>query len=122
MLFGILLALASVQASAQTAYRGPAGAPDGGARRCAFQGGALVPTAQVAREIAEAIVRRRLSPAERAMLEMTVEPAGSDAWNVNLLIPDRREKDGSITHTDGGGLAIRIDRCNGAVLFFQYVI
>ena len=131
MLEGLLLALALVQAPGQapTAGHGPGAvspaagaAQDGGAHRCAIQGGDVVPTAQVAREIAEAMVRARLTPAERATLELTVHPAGPDAWDADLLVPDRKEPDGSVTHTDGGGLAIRIDRCNGAVLFVHYLI
>ncbi len=123
MLYGFLLALALVQApAAGQGPPGPGAAADRAPHRCAFEGGDLVPNAQVAREIAEAIVRARLTPAERALLEMRVDPLGADAWNVDLFIPDRIEPDGSVTHTDGGGLAIRIDRCNGAILFFQYLI
>jgi hypothetical protein len=122
MLTGLLLALASVQAPAPTAGHGPAAPQAGGAHSCAIQGGEVVPTMQVAREIAEAIIRNRESAAEIAMMELSVQPVGDDAWDVVQTIPDRKEPDGSVTHTDGGGLAIRIDRCNGAILFVNYLI
>ena len=100
-----------------------ASAANGGdVHRCAMPGGDLVPSAQVAREVGEAILRGRQSAEERSRYEIRVEAAGNDGWDVLELIPDRIEPDGSVTHTDGGGLAIRIDRCNGAVIFFQYLI
>lgn len=89
---------------------------------CTMPGGDLVPSARVAQEVAEAILRGRQSAEERSHFEIRVEPAGNDAWDVVEIIPDRIEPNGSVTHTDGGGLAIRIDRCNGAIIFFQYLI
>ena len=92
------------------------------AHRCAMPGGDLVPNSQVAREIGAAILRGRQGAEESARYEIRVEAAGNDAWAVLQLVPDRIEADGSVTHTDGGGVAIRIDRCNGAVLSFQPLI
>ena len=97
-------------------------APGGDLHRCAMPGGDMVPSAQVAREVGEAILRSRQTVEERSRFEIRVEPAGNDAWDVVELIPDKTEADGSVTHTDGGGVAIRIDRCNGAVIFFQPLI
>jgi hypothetical protein len=92
------------------------------APRCALPGGDLVPSAQVAREIAEAVIRGRQTDKERSEFQLMVEPAGNDAWDVMQVIPDRIEADGTVTVTNGGGLAIRIARCNGAILFVHYVI
>ena len=100
-----------------------AGAANGNqVHRCAIPGGDLVPSAQVAREVAEAILRGRQSSEERSHFEIRVEPPGTDAWDVVEIIPDRIEANGSVTHTDGGGVAMRIDRCNGAIIFFHYLI
>jgi len=100
-----------------------ASATNGGeAHRCSIPGGDLVPNMQVAREIAEAIIRVRQTEEERSQFRLMVEPAGTDAWDVVQVIPDRIEPDGSLTVTNGGGLAIRIDKCNGAILFVHYLI
>ena len=124
------LASASAQASATAAGPGPAGAslsvpaaaPARGAHRCSIQGGEVVPTAQVARDLAEAIIRGRQDAAESAMFELHVVRVGDDGWDVVQTMRDRIEPDGTLTHIDGGGMAIRIDRCNGAVLFINYLI
>ena len=92
------------------------------AHTCPMPGGDLVPDAQVAREIAEAIIRGRQTEEERSQFQIMVEPAGIDAWDVVQVIPDRKEPNGTVTHTDGGGVAIRIDRCSGAIIFFHYLI
>jgi hypothetical protein len=95
----------------------------GETQRCPIIGGELVPSAQIAREIAEAIIRSRETSEQSSQYELRVEPSGNDAWHVFQAIPDRIEPNGTISTTDGGGgLAMRIDRCNGAISNVNYLI
>ena len=87
------------------------------ARRCDIRVGELVPNAQVARSLAEVIIRSRQTPEQRARNVLQVEQDGRSGWVVFQRIPGRQpDAKGNVTITaGGGGLGMRINRCNGAM-------
>lgn len=103
MILGLILA-----ASAATAGHQP---------KCDIRVGELVPNAQVARELAEAIIRSRQTAEQRSRYVLHVEQDGTTGWVVFQSLPDSRtDANGNLTITaGGGGLGMRIDRCNGAM-------
>jgi hypothetical protein len=90
--------------------------------KCRIYEGEVVPTADVARGIAEAILKSRQSIQVRSLFKLRVEPSGPDAWDVTEFIPPHRAADGHLIVTDGGGLSIRIARCDGRIVFIQPLI
>ena len=98
-------------------------ATGGEAQKCDIRVGELVPSAEVARDIAEAIFRSRQSPEQRSRYVVHVEQDDRKGWVVYQALPNTPpDANGNITVTaGGGGLGIRIDRCNGAMsnVFYQ---
>ena len=97
-------------------------ATGGDARRCDILVGELVPNAAVARDIAEAVFRSRQKPEQRSKYVVHVQKDDESGWVVFEALPDqRRDAKGNITVTaGGGGLAMHIDRCNGAMSGVYY--
>jgi len=91
--------------------------------RCAIRIGELVPDAQVARDLATAIISSRQTPEQRSRYVLRVEQDGTTGWLVFQSLPDAPAgENGKVTVTaGGGGLGMRIDRCNGAMsrVFYQ---
>ena len=89
--------------------------------RCDIRIGELVPNTQVARELAEAIIRNRQTAEQRSRYVLRVEQ-DETGWVVFQSLPDTRaDRNGKITITaGGGGLEMRIDRCNGAMSRVHY--
>jgi len=112
---GCFLIVLAIPLAASTAHGGQA-------RKCRIDGGEVVPTAEVARGIAEAILLGRQGAEERAHYQLQVGPAGKDEWDAFEQIPPRIEANGSVTVTNGGGIDLHIDRCDGRVTFLNYVI
>ena len=107
MFLGVLIA-----ATAATASQSP---------KCDSRVGELVPNAQVARELAEAVIRSRQTAEQRAKYSLHVEQDGANGWLVFQSLPDTPGANGKITLTaGGGGLGMRIDRCNGAMSKVHY--
>ena len=108
MFLGALLA-----AAATTAGQSP---------KCDIRVGELVPNAQVARELAEAVIRSRQTAKQRSKYSLHVDEDGANGWLVFQSLPGRPpEANGKITLTaGGGGLGMRIDRCNGAMSKVHY--
>jgi hypothetical protein len=98
-------------------------ATGGEARKCDIRVGELVPSADVAGDIAEVIFRSRQTPEQRSRYVVHVEHDDGTGWVVFQALPDKqRDASGNITATaGGGGLGMRIDRCNGAMssVFYQ---
>lgn len=90
--------------------------------KCDIRVGELVPSAQVARELAEAIIRSRQTAEQRSRYVLHVEQDGTTGWAVFQSLPETRpDGHGNITVTaGGGGLGMRIDRCNGAMSRVHY--
>ena len=92
--------------------------------RCDIRIGELVPTAQVAKEIAEAVIRNRQTVEQTAKYRLNVERDRDDPrmWIVVQSIPESSaDADGNIQVTmGGGGLGMRIDRCNGRINKVHY--
>jgi hypothetical protein len=97
-------------------------AAGGETRKCDIRVGELVPNAQVARDLAEVIVRSRQTPEQRARYELHVEPDGETGWVVFQGLPDGPpDANGNITvSAGGGGLGMRINRCTGAMSKVYY--
>ena len=91
-------------------------------RKCGIRIGELVPNAQVARAIGEAIIRSRQTAEQMSRYELQVEQGKSGKWIVFQGLPDPPpDAQGNITVTmGGGGLGMEIDRCNGAVSNVHY--
>ena len=91
--------------------------------KCDIRVGELVPNEQVARELANVIIRSRQSEQRRSQYSLRVEKDGATAWLVYQSLPDGRpDANGRIRVTSGGGgLAIRINRCNGAMSAVYYM-
>jgi hypothetical protein len=108
MFLGVLLA-----ATAASASHSPT---------CDIRIGELVPNAQVARELADVVIRNRQTAERRARYSLHVEKDGTTGWLVFQSLPDSPpDGNGKITVTaGGGGLAMRIDRCNGAMSEVHY--
>ena len=108
MILGLMLV-----ASAATAGQHP---------KCDIHVGELVPNAQVAGELAEAVIRSRQTPEQRSRYVLRVEEDGTTGWVVFQSLPDTRASgNGAITVTaGGGGLGMRIDRCNAAMSEVHY--
>ena len=108
MFLGLLIA-----ASAATASHSP---------KCDIRVGELVPNAQVARELADAIIRSRQTAEQRSRYLLQVEQDGAGGWTVFQSLPDSPpDAKGNVTVTaGGGGLGMRIDRCNGAMSKVYY--
>jgi hypothetical protein len=91
--------------------------------KCDIRVGELVPNAQVARDLAEAIIRSRQTVQQRSRYVVHVEKDGATGWIVFQSLPDApADANGKITFTaGGGGLGMWIDRCNGAMsrVYFQ---
>lgn len=98
-------------------------ATGGEARRCDICVGELVPSAQVARDIAEVIFRSRQSPELRSRYVVHVEQDEGRGWVVFQTLPDSPpDANGNVTVTaGGGGLGMRIDRCSGAMSSVFYL-
>lgn len=90
--------------------------------RCDIRVGELVPNAEVARELAEAVIRSRETAAQRSRYVLSVEQDGTAGWIAFQHLPDTRAGgNGKLTVTaGGGGLGMRIDRCNGAMSRVHY--
>jgi hypothetical protein len=90
--------------------------------KCDIRVGELVPNAQVARELAQVIIRSRQSAEQRSRYVLHVEQDGTTGWLVFQDLPEARaDENGRITLTaGGGGLGMRIDRCNGAMSSVYY--
>jgi hypothetical protein len=87
-----------------------------GTPKCDIRVGELVPNAQVARAIAEAIISGHQTLEERRDYVLEVEPDGQVGWIVYQSHADiPPDADGNFTITVGGGLSMRINRCNGAI-------
>lgn len=88
-----------------------------GAQQCDIRVGELVPTAAVARDVAAAIIRSRQNAERRSRYVLHVEPDGASGWIVFQALPELPgEANGEVTvRTGGGGLGMRIDRCNAAI-------
>ena len=100
-----------------------AGTPtDAEARKCDIRVGELVPSEQVARELAEVIIRSRQTPEQRSRYVLHVEQDGETGWVVYQSLPDSPpDADGKITvSAGGGGLGMRINRCSGAMSSVYY--
>jgi hypothetical protein len=109
MVLGLIL-LASAAASGET-------------RKCDIRVGELVPNPQVARELAEVIIRSRQTPEQRAAgYELHVEPDGETGWVVFQGLPNGPpDAIGNITvSAGGGGVGMRINRCTGAMSNVYY--
>jgi hypothetical protein len=108
MILGLLLA-----ASGATAQR---------PSKCDIRVGELVPNAEMARDLAEAIIRSRQTAQQRSRYVVHVEKDGATGWIVFQSLPDAgADATGKFTVTaGGGGLGIRIDRCNGAMSRVHY--
>jgi len=89
-----------------------------GGQPCRLSGGEAVPTPQVARELAGAILRGRQTVEESALYELSVEPAGKDAWDVIQSMKPRTHPNG-VVDVMSGGLLIRIARCDGQIRLIQ---
>jgi hypothetical protein len=81
-----------------------------------------VPSEQVARELAEVIIRSRQTPEQRSRYVLHVEQDGETGWVVYQSLPDSPpDADGKITvSAGGGGLGMRINRCSGAMSSVYY--
>lgn len=90
--------------------------------KCQIFEGEVVPTADTAMEIAEAVLKRRQPLKVRSLFELHVKPAGPDAWDVMQVVLPHEAPDGHLIVTDGGGLSIRIARCDGRIVFIQPLI
>jgi hypothetical protein len=90
--------------------------------KCDVRVGELVPNAQVARELAEAIIRSRQTAEQRSRYVLNVEQEGATGWVVFQSLPETRpDRKGNITvSAGGGGLGLQIDRCNGAMTKVHY--
>ncbi|QNP42553.1 hypothetical protein H9L15_10020 [Sphingomonas daechungensis] len=67
--------------------------------------GELVPNAQVARELAEVIIRSRQTPEQQARYVLHVEEDGKTGWLVSQGLPDSPpDAKGSITVTFGAAV------------------
>lgn len=114
----LLLFAASMFVTASATVEAKAG-------RCSIKGGELVPTEEVARGIAEAIIRARQSPEAMAGYVLYVEPDERDPrrWAVGQGLPELPPNpDGTITErVGGGGISMRIDRCTGEVSNVHFI-
>jgi hypothetical protein len=97
-------------------------ATGGEARKCDIRVGELVPSAAIARDIAEVIFRSRQTPEQRSRYVVHVEHGDDTRWVVFQSLRERpRDAEGNITVTaGGGGLGMHIDRCNGAISKVSY--
>ena len=90
-----------------------------GARPCDIRAGEIVPNATVARRVAEAIIRGRQTPEQMSkyVLYVAIDQQDAGKWMVGQGIPPTPpDAEGNITVTaGGGGIWIKIDRCNGQV-------
>jgi hypothetical protein len=95
------------------------------AGQCSIPGGELVPTEEVARGIAEAILRARLSPEAMAgyVLHIERDERNPRKWLVALRLRELPPNpDGTITEAFGGsGMSMKIDRCTGQVSHVHYI-
>ena len=93
--------------------------------RCSVTVGELVPTAEVARGVAEAVISGRQSPEKRAgyVLHVARDERDPSKWAVwQGLHQPPPNADGSVTIAlGGGGLSMRIDRCTGKIGRVRYV-
>ena len=107
MIWGLLLAAA---------------ATGGQASRCDIRVGELVPNAHVARELAEAVIRSRQTAEQRSRYVLHVEPDGDAGWVVFQSLPaSAPDAGGNVTvNAGGGGLGMRINRCNGKMSRVYY--
>jgi len=96
-------------------------ATGGDMRKCDIGVGELVPSAQVARELAEAIIRNRQTPEQRSRYVLHIEQDGN-GWIAFQALPDRAAtaSGDTVITAGGGGLGMRIDRCNGAISEIHY--
>jgi hypothetical protein len=93
-------------------------------RPCDIAVGELVPTAQVARPLAEVIIRGQASAARTADHVLRVDQRDQGNWLVSQSLPasaPRVEPDAIVVTHGGGGLQMRIDRCNGAISDVHYI-
>ena len=90
--------------------------------KCDVCVGELVPNAQVARELAEAVIRSRQTAEHRSRYVLRVKQDGTTGWLVFQSLRDSRANgNGEIrVNAGGGGLGMRIDRCTGAMSRFVY--
>jgi len=92
--------------------------------RCEIRIGELVPTEQVAKDIAQAVIRNRQKPEQTAKYQLNVESDTDHrrTWIVFQSVPESLpDADGNIQGTmGGGGLGMRIDRCNGRISKVHY--
>jgi hypothetical protein len=90
--------------------------------KCDVRVGPLVPNSQVARELAEVIIRSRQTAEQRSRYVLNVEQDGATGWAVFQSLPDTRPngKRNIAVSAGGGGLGMRIDRCNGAMSRVHY--
>ena len=94
----------------------------GEAKRCDIVVGELVPNAHVALALADVIIRGRQTPEERSRYLLHVEPDGETGWFVFQGLPNGPpDAKGNVTVTaGGGGLGMRIDKCNGEISSVYY--
>ena len=94
----------------------------GEAKTCDIAVGELVPNVQVARDLADVVIRSRQTPEERSRYVLHVEPDGETGWSVFQGLPDGSpDANGNVTvSAGGGGLGMRIDRCNGEMSSVYY--
>ena len=94
-----------------------------GQRPCDIAIGDLVPNAQVARRIAEAVIRGRETPERRARYRLDVEPDGQGDWRASQSLPQSppNAHGNSVITRGGGGLTMRIGRCDGKISEVHYV-
>ena len=87
--------------------------------------GELVGTRKIARGIAEAIIRSRETPATIARYRLHVgkDQEDSGKWAVWQGLPDLPSRtNGAIwVRSGGGGMEMRIDKCNGQVSDLHYM-
>lgn len=89
-----------------------------GGQTCRLSGGEAVPTPQVARELAGAVLRGRQTADESSLYELSVKPAGEDAWDVVQSMKPRTHPNG-VVDVLSGGLLIRIAKCDGQIRLIQ---
>ena len=107
MLLAVLLAFAATAASQSP--------------KCDVGIGELVPNSQVARELANVIIRSRQTARRRSRYSLHVEKDAAGWVIFQSLAGSLPKANGRTTVTaGGGGLSMRIDRCNGTISDVHY--
>lgn len=91
---------------------------------CGMSLGPAVPDAKTARLIAEAVIAAQQSPQKTEEYHLTVEPDEDQPseWVAfqSLPAPQNNDPETIVVIMGGGGIAMRINRCNGQISDMHY--